>query len=202
VPVEVHGSELWISGESRKRGRRAVTAGRAVERDSEHPLAAAIVRYADELRIPAMRAEGFKNVPGHGAIATVDGHRVAVGNLRLLHRERVAFDTLADKQRELAGGGQMTIGAAVDGRAAGVIGLADAPRPTAAASVAQLRQAGVTVVMLTGSEDLVPDAGLALPGQGPDGHGRSGLEWHRGSGGAGESTVVSGGGTVAAAALG
>ncbi|MGE5765387.1 MAG: heavy metal translocating P-type ATPase [Mycobacterium leprae] len=122
----------------------------AVERDSEHPLAAAIVRYADELRSPAATAEAFENVPGHGAIATVDGHRVAVGNPRLLYRERVALGTLADEQRELAGGGQTAIVAAVDGRAAGVIGLADAPRPTAAAAVAQLRQAGVTVVMLTG----------------------------------------------------
>src|SRR5690606_24199549 len=59
----------------------------AVERESEHPLAEAIVRYADERGLDAERAEHFENVPGHGAIAHVAGRRVAVGNRRLMERE-------------------------------------------------------------------------------------------------------------------
>jgi Cu2+-exporting ATPase len=62
----------------------------AVERESEHPLAEAVVKRADSKGIPNVRAEKFENIPGHGTIALVDGHRVAVGNVRLMDREGVA----------------------------------------------------------------------------------------------------------------
>ncbi|MFP5252261.1 MAG: heavy metal translocating P-type ATPase [Actinomycetes bacterium] len=122
----------------------------AVERESEHPLAEAIVRHADTAGVPAARAEAFENVPGHGAVATVEGRRVAVGNPRLMDREQVAMDGLAARRDELAAGGRTTVVVAVDGTAAGLVAIADAPRPTAAATVAALHDAGVEVVMLTG----------------------------------------------------
>ncbi|HSJ45390.1 MAG TPA: heavy metal translocating P-type ATPase [Euzebyales bacterium] len=122
----------------------------AVERESEHPLAEAIVRHADAANVPAARAEGFENVPGHGAVATVDGRRVAVGNARLMDRDGVAMGALAERRENLAAGGRTAVVAAVDGHAAGLVAIADAPRPTAAATVAALHDAGVEVVMLTG----------------------------------------------------
>ncbi|MGW5723386.1 heavy metal translocating P-type ATPase [Amycolatopsis sp. NPDC003865] len=122
----------------------------AVERESEHPLAEAIVRRADRLGLDVVRAEGFENVPGHGAIAHVDGHRVVVGNRRLLEREEIFAGPLAARRDELAATGRTTIFAAVDGLAAGVIGIADAARETSAAAVAALHELGVEVVMLTG----------------------------------------------------
>src|SRR5262249_27170452 len=67
----------------------------AVERESEHPLGAAIVRYADVLGVPVARASGFENVPGHGAVAHVEGRRVVVGNQRLLRREGIDLGPLA-----------------------------------------------------------------------------------------------------------
>ena len=125
----------------------------AVERESEHPLAQAIVRRSEESGGARLVAGGFKNVPGHGAIAQVDGQRVVVGNLRLMDRERIDLGGLASRPDELAASGQTAVIAAVDGKAAGVIGIADAIRETSPAAVAELHQLGVEVVMLTGDNE-------------------------------------------------
>ena len=125
----------------------------AVERESEHPLAEAIVARADADGARRLGAEAFENVPGHGAIAKVDGHRVAVGNLRLMQREGIALESLGRTREEVAAGGRTAVLAAVDGRAAAVIGIADSPRDTAAAAVEALHAAGIEVVMLTGDNE-------------------------------------------------
>jgi Cu2+-exporting ATPase len=122
----------------------------AVERDSEHPLAEAIVRRAERVGAAQRPATDFKNVPGHGAVATVDGHRVAVGNSRLMAREKISLNGLAGKRDEMAAEGRTVVVVAVDGRAAAVIGISDAPRSTAKAAVEALQQQGVEVAMLTG----------------------------------------------------
>ncbi|MEU0498595.1 heavy metal translocating P-type ATPase [Mycobacterium sp. NPDC006124] len=122
----------------------------AVERDSEHPLAAAVVRHADAAGARRLDAHDFANVAGQGAIAVVDGHRVVVGNTRLMTAEGIELGVLGPRQQELAAGGRTAVLAAVDGRAVAVIGIADAVRPTSAAAVAELRSMGVEVVMLTG----------------------------------------------------
>jgi P-type Cu2+ transporter len=122
----------------------------AVERESEHPLADAVVAYAERLELDRPAAEHFESVPGHGATATVDKCRVVVGNKRLLEREGISFDSLGARREELSANGHTVVAVAVDGRAAGLIAIADAPRPTSRAAVAELRAAGVEVVMLTG----------------------------------------------------
>jgi Cu2+-exporting ATPase len=125
----------------------------AVERESEHPLAQAIVTEAERRGVPSLRAENFESVPGHGALATVDGHRVVVGNRRLMERDSIELGELGARRTELAEGGRTAVMVAVDGRAAGLVGMADAPRPTAAAAVAELRRLGAEVVMLTGDNE-------------------------------------------------
>jgi Cu2+-exporting ATPase len=122
----------------------------AVERDSEHPLAEAIVHRADQARVRRLPVTEFENVPGHGAIGTVDGHRVAVGNARLMEREKVSLNGLAGRRDAMAAEGRTVVVVAVDGRATALIGVSDAPRPTARTAVAALQQLGVDVVMLTG----------------------------------------------------
>ena len=122
----------------------------AVERESEHPLAAAVVRYAEQHGAPALPATGFRNVPGRGAGAQVTGRRVLIGTSRLMADESVAVDALIGRRDELAAAGRTSVLVAVDGQAVAVIALADAARETAAAAVAALHQAGVQVVMLTG----------------------------------------------------
>ncbi|WP_409371188.1 heavy metal translocating P-type ATPase [Mycolicibacterium fluoranthenivorans] len=122
----------------------------AVERNSEHPLAAAVVQHADAAGARRLDVHDFANVAGQGAIAVVDGHRVVVGNTRLMTAESIDLGVLGPRQQELAAGGRTAVLAAVDGRAVAVIGIADAVRPTSAAAVAELRSMGVEVVMLTG----------------------------------------------------
>ncbi|MGI8694208.1 MAG: heavy metal translocating P-type ATPase [Geodermatophilaceae bacterium] len=125
----------------------------AVERESEHPLAAAIVRYADHRAAPTLRATRFRNVPGHGAGAEVDGRRVLVGNRKLMAAENVDATALFERRDELAAAGRTAVMVAVDGQAVAVIAMADAARDTAAAAVSALHDAGVEVVMLTGDNE-------------------------------------------------
>ena len=122
----------------------------AVERESEHPLAEAIVRAANERGLDAPQARAFEAVAGHGALATVEGHRVAIGNARLLEREHVSLDGLAERAAGLAGDGRTVVHVARDGRAAGLVAIADAPRETAAEAIRKLKEIGIRPVMLTG----------------------------------------------------
>jgi Cu2+-exporting ATPase len=125
----------------------------AVERESEHPLAGAVTRHADALGLPALTAVGFRTIPGHGAAAEVAGHRVLVGNAKLMADEGVDLGSLGARRDELAGSGRTAVLVAVDGRAVGALALADAPRESSAAAVAALREAGVEVVMLSGDNE-------------------------------------------------
>jgi P-type Cu2+ transporter len=125
----------------------------AVERESEHPLARAVVVAAEARGAATLRAEDFDSVPGHGATATVGARRVSVGNRRLMEREKIELGPLAQRRQELAENGRTAVIVAVDGRAVGLIAMADAPRDTAAAAVAALRALDIEVVMLTGDNE-------------------------------------------------
>jgi len=140
-------TELQADGLSEK---EVLALAAAVERDSEHPLAEAIVRRAQQIGSPQLPATEFENVPGHGAVAAVNGHRVAVGNSRLMAREAISLGGLANERDEMATEGRTVVVVAADGRTAAVLGISDAPRPTAKAAVGALQQQGVDVVMLTG----------------------------------------------------
>lgn len=128
----------------------------AVERESEHPLARAIVAYARRQGVnPA--ATNFRNTPGHGAAADVDGRRVLVGTPALLADHGVQIGALARRRDDLAGAGRTAVLVAVDGRAVAVIALADAVRDTAPAAIGALHESGVQVVMLTGDNQATAD---------------------------------------------
>jgi Cu2+-exporting ATPase len=122
----------------------------AAEGDSEHPLAQAIVNAAKSRRLPVPQAAGFTAVPGAGAIATVEGKRVAIGNGRLLDREHVRLGGLSERAAALTAQGQTIVQVAIDGHAADVIAIADVPRETAKAAVSALHELGLRTVMLTG----------------------------------------------------
>ncbi len=125
----------------------------AVERESEHPLARAVVAYAEAEGVQPLRAIDFRSVAGHGATALVDGRRVVVGNRRLMAAEEVDLGALAAVPDRLAEAGRTAVFAAVDGRAQAVIAVADAPRPSSATAVRALHELGVEVVMLTGDNE-------------------------------------------------
>jgi Cu2+-exporting ATPase len=122
----------------------------ALERESEHPLAQAVVRYVDATDVPRLRATGFRNVTGIGALAEVEGHAVAIGNRRLMESEGITIGALADRRDEIASGGRTAVYVGVDGQVVAVIGIADAARETSVAAVAALHEAGIRVAMLTG----------------------------------------------------
>jgi Cu2+-exporting ATPase len=130
-----------------------LTLAAAVERESEHPLAGAVVRRAEADGATVSPAERFEAVPGHGATAIVDRRRVAVGSLRLMEREEVRPGALEARRTELAAQGKTVVYVAVDGRAAGLLAIADAPRPTSRQAVTALRDSGIDVVMLTGDNE-------------------------------------------------
>jgi Cu2+-exporting ATPase len=129
---------------------RILALAAAVERESEHPLAEAVVARADAAGAERLAAHGFENVPGQGARATVDGHRVVVGNRRLLDRDGIDPGDLGAARDQLAATGHTAVLVDVDGRAVAVVGIADAVRPTSRAAVTELGRRGIEVVMLTG----------------------------------------------------
>ena len=122
----------------------------AAERESEHPLAEAIVEAARTRDVPTAKADRFEAVPGHGALATVEGRRLAIGNGRLLEREGVELNGLATSAEALAGEGRTVVQVAIDGKAAALIAIADAARETADDAVESLVAQGIDPVMLTG----------------------------------------------------
>jgi Cu2+-exporting ATPase len=151
-----------------------LAAGAALEKGSEHPLAVAILERAKDLPVPA--AEGFAAIEGKGVEATVDGHKVLLGNRTLMDERKVDLAGLAAEAERLKGDGRTVVHLARDGQLLGLIAIADAVRPSARDTIAQLQSLGVKVAMITGdnagtakriAEELGIDIVLAdiLPGQ-------------------------------------
>ncbi|MFF4905812.1 heavy metal translocating P-type ATPase [Streptomyces sp. NPDC001260] len=126
----------------------ALVAG--AERDSEHPLAAAIVAGARARGLDLSIVSGFDSVTGKGVQATVDGYAVLVGAARLLADVSIDTAELEPIAAELSAQGKTPVLAAIDGRPAGVLAVADTVKEDSAAAIGALRQMGVDVVMLTG----------------------------------------------------
>ncbi|MEP7763909.1 heavy metal translocating P-type ATPase [Sanguibacter sp. 25GB23B1] len=122
----------------------------AVERSSEHPLATAIISGARERGVRLEEAVAFDSVTGQGVRALVAGREVLVGNRRLLVGAGINPDALAADSARLAADGKTPMLVAVEGRPAGVIGVADTLKPGSAAAVAALQARGIEVVMMTG----------------------------------------------------
>ncbi len=130
----------------------------SVEAASEHPLAAAIVRGAKERSLAFENQEGFQSVTGQGATAEVGGLQVAVGNERLLHDVGAWDDGLAPQADEYREKGQTVMFVAVDGKPAGLLGVADPIKKTTVEAIRQLHAAGLKVVMMTGDNAATAEA--------------------------------------------
>jgi Cu+-exporting ATPase len=130
----------------------------AVERDSEHPLAQAIVGGAAERGMEIAVPTSFEAIPGHGVEATVDGHVVLLGNRKLLHDRQVTVMQLDAAAQVLAGDGKTPMFLAIDGRAAGLIAVADTIKPDSVAAITRLRELGIEVAMITGDNRATAEA--------------------------------------------
>jgi len=131
----------------------------AVERDSEHPVAQAVVRTARERGLSIPQAQGFEAIPGHGVRARVDGRERLVGGPNLLRRLRIAPSAELDElSRAAAERGQSVIFLVEDGRAVAAFAVADAVRPESPDAVRRLHAMGLEVAMLTGDSRAVAEA--------------------------------------------
>jgi Cu+-exporting ATPase len=122
----------------------------SIERGSEHPLAAAIVAGAEAKGVRPRDAESFQSKTGKGVIGRIDGRAVALGNSALLDELRIDPGGLAAKAEDLRKDGQTVMFVAVDGKPAGLLGVADPIKETTAEAVKLLHDDGVRIVMLTG----------------------------------------------------
>ncbi|WP_338673427.1 heavy metal translocating P-type ATPase [Streptomyces sp. SCSIO 30461] len=122
----------------------------AAEADSEHPLAGAIVTGARERDLTLRAAESFDSVTGKGVRAVVDGHDVLVGTARLLSDAGIETSALTPVAAELSAQGKTPVLAAVDGRHAGVLAVADTVKDDSAQAIAALQRLGIDVVIITG----------------------------------------------------
>src|SRR6516225_3591393 len=130
----------------------------SLERGSEHPMGAAIVEAAEANRIPLIQTDGFRSVTGKGVIGTIGGHEVAVGSERLFEDQGVSLAELTGKADELRGDGQTVVFVAIDGRAVGLLGIADPVKPEAAEALRMLQAEGARIVMLTGDNEMTAAA--------------------------------------------
>ncbi len=128
------------------------------DRRSEHPLAAAIVEGARARGIELGEPEQFNSVPGQGVEAVVKGRRVSVGNRKLMERGNVSLERLGGRAERLADEGKTPMLVAVDGAAAGVIGVADTLKEDSVAAIRALERMGVEVVMITGDNERTANA--------------------------------------------
>jgi Cu+-exporting ATPase len=122
----------------------------SLERASEHPLAEAIVRGAEERGMTLEQTADFESLTGRGVTGTINGRRVALGNLKLLEELGIDAGDLAQRAEAGRVEGQTVMLVAVDGSAAGLLGVADPIKESTAEAIRDLHAEGVTVVMLTG----------------------------------------------------
>ena len=122
----------------------------SLERSSEHPLAAAIVRAATERGLALTTPESFDQPVGKGVIGAVEGRALVIGNRRIMADASIDTRALDSEADALRRDGATAIYVAIDGRAAGLIAIADPVKATTPAAIADLQAAGVRIVMLTG----------------------------------------------------
>ncbi|WP_371822592.1 heavy metal translocating P-type ATPase [Methylococcus sp. EFPC2] len=129
-----------------------------LERGSEHPLAAAILQAADERGLRPAAVEDFRSLTGRGVTGQVEGHSVALGNPLLMGELGVEITSLADMAESLRQEGQTVMLVAVDGRLAGLLGVADPIKASTPEAIADLHGEGLLIVMLTGDHRITAEA--------------------------------------------
>jgi Cu+-exporting ATPase len=122
----------------------------SLERSSEHPLAAAIVKGAEAKKLTLTDVAGFSSETGKGVKGTVAGKRIAVGNAELFHDLSVDAGPLLERADTLRKEGQTVMLVAVDGKAAGIVGVSDPIKESTPDSIHELKAAGLKIIMVTG----------------------------------------------------
>ncbi|OIQ98650.1 silver exporting P-type ATPase [mine drainage metagenome] len=132
--------------------------GASLERASEHPLAAAIVAGAQEKGLTLVAVSEFRSITGKGVMGTVEGRPVALGNPKLFEEMNIDAGELTARAEALRSDGQTVMLLAIDGKAAGLIGVADPVKDSTAEAIRALHDEGVQVIMLTGDNRVTAEA--------------------------------------------
>jgi Cu+-exporting ATPase len=130
----------------------------SVERASEHPLAEAIVKGAREKRIELVEAQDFESITGKGVVGKVEGRSVALGNTKLLEQLGIAAGTAIESADRMRKEGETVMFVAVDGRLAGLVGVADPIKESTPEALRALHEEGLRIVMLTGDNRTTAEA--------------------------------------------
>jgi Cu+-exporting ATPase len=137
---------------------RIISLAAALERASEHPLAEAIVRYAQERQLSLAQPETFNSLTGLGVVGIVDGNAALIGNRALMDKYSINTEILQASADNFAEDGKTPLWIAIDGTLAGIIAVADRVKPTSAKAIQQMRAKGLRVVMLTGDNERTASA--------------------------------------------
>ena len=130
----------------------------SAEKQSEHPLAQAIVEGIKEKAISFKDVSHFENIPGYGIKANVDGKEVLVGTRRLMKKYNVEIDPVLEKMESLEKQGKTAMLAAVDGSYAGIVAVADTIKDTSTAAIKRMKEMGLEVIMITGDNQQTANA--------------------------------------------
>jgi len=130
----------------------------SAERGSEHPLGESIVNAAKEKNLPLVDATEFNAIPGHGIEARVNGQKVLLGNLKLMQEQGLPLNGLEERAVQFSDEGKTPMFLSLDGRAAGIIAVADTLKPNSKEAVRELHRLGIEVVMLTGDNRRTAEA--------------------------------------------
>ena len=125
----------------------------ALEHASEHPLAEAVVRHAQERGLSLPQAQEFESLTGLGVAGSVEGETTLIGNPALMEKYGIATDSLQAAAGASAEEGKTPLWIAIDGKLAGIIAVADTIKPTSIAAIRQMHAEGLRVVMLTGDNE-------------------------------------------------
>jgi Cu+-exporting ATPase len=125
----------------------------SAEKNSEHPLAEAIVKHAEEKEVKLAEAENFEALPGRGVKCTVKGRKVLLGNRKLMQEESIPSAQAEAEMEKLEGEGKTAMILAVDSELAGLIAAMDTPKENAAEAISQVKGMKLEVAMLTGDNE-------------------------------------------------
>jgi Cu+-exporting ATPase len=125
----------------------------SAEKGSEHPLGEAVVRGAEERDVKPVKAEAFDAIPGHGIKARIGGKEVLLGTRKLMADNKIKVEALENKMKELEHQGKTAMLIAIDGKAAGVIAVADTLKENSREAVEALHNLGIEVAMITGDNE-------------------------------------------------
>ncbi|MBW4466289.1 MAG: heavy metal translocating P-type ATPase [Pegethrix bostrychoides GSE-TBD4-15B] len=141
---------MTVRGTADSNEIRLLSLAAAIERNSEHPLAEAVVQYGQTQGAGSLEAKNFEAVTGSGVQGTVAGQQVQIGTLRWMNELRLETAALQSQAKRLEYLGKTVVWMAVDGEIEAIMGISDAVKPSSAAAIRALQKLGLEVVMLTG----------------------------------------------------